>query len=73
MDTRVFEWSDELCRSGELFILISTGPAGMSYLPAIPALDIVAIETAEHDLEQELSFTARDETRYPALTPPSTE
>ena len=68
MDTRVFEWSDELCRSGELFILISTGPAGMSYVRAIPALDIVAIETAEHDIEQELSFITRDETRYPALS-----
>ena len=69
MDTRVFEWSDELCRSGELFILISTGPAGMSYVRAIPALDIIEIETAEHDIEQELSFTTRDETSLPGFDP----
>lgn len=54
MTTRVFEWCDELSRSGELFIALSTDAAGMSYVRAIPAADIQEIETAENDLEQEL-------------------
>lgn len=51
---RIYEWCDELTRSGELFIVISTDAAGMSYLRAIPAADIQDIEVAENDLDQEL-------------------
>ncbi len=32
MPTRVYEWCDELSRAGELFLVISTDGAGMSYL-----------------------------------------
>jgi hypothetical protein len=53
MDVRVFEWCDELSRSGELFIVLSTDDAGMSYLRAVPAFDIEEIHTADNDLEQE--------------------
>lgn len=54
MTTRIYEWCDELTRSGDLFVLVSTDQAGMSYVRAIPAADIQDIETAENDLEQEL-------------------
>ncbi len=53
MDVRVTEWCEELVRSGELFIVISTDPSGMSYLRAIPASQIQSIHTAENDIEQE--------------------
>jgi hypothetical protein len=59
MDTRTFEWCEELSRSGELFILLSTDPAGMSYVRAIPAADIAEIETAPNDLEQEICISEK--------------
>src|SRR3972149_6854823 len=54
MDIRMYEWCDELGRAGELFIVVSTDLAGMSYMRAIPAAEIQDIETADNDLEQEL-------------------
>lgn len=59
MTTRAFEWCDELTRSGELFIVLSTDGGGMSYMRAIPASEIDAIESAPNDLEQEISFTQK--------------
>ncbi len=59
MHTRAVEFCDELSRTGNLFILVSTDSAGMSYVRAIPAADIDTIQSAENDIEQELSFTPR--------------
>ena len=56
MAIRAFEWCDELTRSGELFVVLSTDVAGMSYVRAIPAIDIKAIETLANDVEQEKVF-----------------
>ena len=56
MSVRVFEWCDELSRSGELFLVVSTDPAGMSYLRAVPAADIQEIITTDNDLEQEVEI-----------------
>jgi hypothetical protein len=67
MDVRVIEWSDELSRSGELFILVSTDAGGMSYVRAVPALEIVDIETSENDIEQELRYFTRGERCYAGL------
>ena len=53
---RVYEWCDELTRSGNLFILLSTDEAGMSYVRAIPALQIEKIEARSNDIEQPLKF-----------------
>ena len=53
---RVYEWCDELTRTGELFFLLTTDSAGMTYLRAVPAMQITAIETAENDLQQELAY-----------------
>jgi len=53
---RVYEWCDELTRSGEIFFLCSTDSAGMTYLRAVPAAQISAVETAANDLQQEIRF-----------------
>jgi len=54
MSQRVLDLCDELTRSGNLFIIVSTDAAGMSYLRALPTADIIDIETAGNDVEQEL-------------------
>ena len=61
LDIRCGEWCDELTRSGELFILLSTDAAGMSYLRAIPAAQIQSITFRANDVEQELEYI-----EYPA-------
>ena len=53
---RVYEWCDELSRSGELFLLLSTDAAGMTYVRAVPASEIETIITAANDLQQEYSY-----------------
>jgi hypothetical protein len=53
MAIRVYELCDEITRSGDLFVVLSTDAAGMSYVRAIPASQIQEIETASNDLEQE--------------------
>lgn len=52
MDVRISEWCDELTRSGNLIVLVSTDAAGMSYVRALPTLGIDEIIPAENDLEQ---------------------
>ncbi len=66
MDSRIIEWCDELTRAGELFLLVTSDASGMSYIRAIPALDISAITCAENDLDQELRFTLKDGREYPS-------
>lgn len=60
MDHRVFELCDELTRSGELFVLLSTDASGMSYVRGVPALAVREIETAANDLEQPRRYVGRD-------------
>jgi hypothetical protein len=60
MPLRLVEWSDELTRTGELFILVSTGADGMSYLRVIPALAIAGIRSATNDSAQELAYIEKD-------------
>lgn len=64
MATRIYEWCDELTRAGDLFIVVSTDQAGMSYLRAIPAAEIQDIETAENDVEQELYVIEKPSADY---------
>ena len=61
LDMRLMEWCDELTRSGELFFLLSTDAAGMTYVRAVPAVEISTVETAANDLQQELAYV-----RHPA-------
>ena len=56
MEVRCAEWCDELTRTGNLFILLSTDAAGMSYVRAIPAVELERIEARLNDLEQPLRF-----------------
>ncbi len=60
MPLRLVEWCDELTRAGELFILVSTGADGMSYLRAVPALGIAEIKTAPNDSAQETAYIEKD-------------
>ena len=64
MPIRVYEWCDELSRSGDLFLIVSTDQAGMSYVRAIPAADIKDIETADNDLDQELIIVEKASPDY---------
>jgi hypothetical protein len=59
MDNRVNEFSDELCLSGNLFLLLTTDQSGMSYLRVLPSTEIVQIISSENDIEQELEFHIR--------------
>jgi hypothetical protein len=56
MDVRAYELCDELTRSGNLFVLISTDAAGMSYVRCIPAEAIDEIEARPNDVEQPAWF-----------------
>lgn len=59
MDKRIGEFSDELCLSGNLFLLLSTDQSGMSYLRVLPSTDILQIHSSENDIEQELAYHLR--------------
>jgi len=59
MAVRGFEWCDELTRSGNLFVLLSTDASGMSYVRAVPAADIAEIRSRANDIEQPLEFLPR--------------
>ena len=59
MAVRIMEWCDELSRTGNLFILVSTDAAGMSYVRAIPASQVDRIDSHPNDIEQPLSFTLK--------------
>lgn len=56
MSVRVYEWCDELTRSGNLFLLLTTDAAGMSYVRAVPATQVKKIHALPNDLEQETAF-----------------
>jgi len=56
MDARCSEWCEELVRSGEIFVILSTDPAGTTYLRALPAAQVQHIHTAANDIEQQTGF-----------------
>lgn len=66
MDSRIIEWCDELTRAGEIFLLVTTDSSGMSYVRAVPAIDINTITSAENDLEQEQHYRLKDGREYPS-------
>ncbi|NLN69328.1 MAG: hypothetical protein GX142_00865 [Chloroflexi bacterium] len=59
MPARIVELCDELTRTGNLFILLSTDKTGMSFIRAIPAVDIDRIISSPNDIEQPLAFTTK--------------
>jgi hypothetical protein len=54
MSMRAFELCDELTRTGNLFVILSSDPSGMSYVRALPTSAVIEIEAASNDVEQEL-------------------
>ncbi|MGQ9683418.1 MAG: hypothetical protein ACUVX9_12830 [Anaerolineae bacterium] len=57
LDLRLHRWCDELTRSGELFLVLSTNPGdGLSYVRELPAVRVDRIETSADDLERELRY-----------------
>lgn len=56
MPVRLAELCDELTRTGNLFILLSTDQAGMSYVRVLPASEVEEINSLPNDIEQPLSF-----------------
>lgn len=74
MEKRVNQFSDELCLSGNLFLLLTTDSSGMSFLRILPSTDILQIESSQNDVEQELAFHLRvpgetDPLIYPGYDP----
>jgi hypothetical protein len=74
MTTRVVEMCDELTRTGNLFLLVSTDAAGMSFIRPIPATNIDRITPATNDIEQPLLFVTKADEElnayaYPAYNP----
>jgi hypothetical protein len=60
IDAQLPEWSDELARSGELFLALFTNPVdGMSYVRAVPAARIDEIRWQEGDYRTELAYRER--------------
>lgn len=71
LPVRLIDMSDELVRSGNLFLLLSTDPGGMSYLRLVPSADISEIRSRDNDVEQELEYRLKpavdgEEQRYAA-------
>lgn len=64
------DWCDELTRSGELFFVLSTDIAGMTYVRALPAAQVREVRSAENDVRQERGFVERlaggEEREWPA-------
>jgi len=68
MPSRLIELCDELTRTGNLFLLVSTDQAGTSYIRAIPATDIDLIQPSSNDIEQPLSFTTKANAELKSFT-----
>lgn len=56
LDRRVIDWSDELTRSGNLFLRLSSDDSGMTYVRAIPSAMIRRINGHPTDYEEASSF-----------------
>jgi hypothetical protein len=69
LHVRISELCDELTRSGNLFVLLTTDAAGMSYVRCVPALDIERIEARSNDIEQPLRFYPKSNLENPDPPP----
>ena len=71
MTIRVTEWCDELSRTGNLFVLLSTDQAGMSYVRCIPATQVSKIIAKPNDIEQPVSIIVVDQNTMNELVYPA--
>ena len=69
MDIRVMEWCDEMTRSANLFVLITTDSSGMSFVRAVAAADIQKIDHKKNDVEQPTRFWPLATTENPDPEP----
>lgn len=72
MPVRVSEWCDELSRTGNVIVLVSTDASGLSYVRALPASQVAEIETRPNDVEQPTRIVEKPqwgEAGPPALAP----
>ncbi len=69
MAVRICEWCDELSRSGNLFVLLSTDSAGMSYVRAVPASEVAEIQHRPNDVDQETAVLPRPTLEQPQPRP----
>jgi hypothetical protein len=76
LPVRIYEWCDELTRSGNLFLLLTTDTAGMSYVRAVPASQVKEIHSRPNDIDQEIRYemqpdwnTSADAVDWPAYDP----
>jgi hypothetical protein len=53
------EWSDELMLTGNLFPILTTDSAGMTYIRIMPTDQVKEIHTAANDLQQEQGYTPK--------------
>jgi len=56
MPIRVTEMCDELTRTGNIFVILTTDSAGMSYIRLLPASHIDEIVSKKNDIEQPILF-----------------
>lgn len=61
MDLKLADFSDELARTGNLFLMLSSDASGMSFVRIVPSSDVISIRSRANDVEQELSYTLRTE------------
>lgn len=61
MSVRVYEMCDELTRSGNLFILFSSDPSGMSFVRVVPTSNVDDINARANDIEQPVSFKMKQD------------
>ncbi|MDY6846980.1 MAG: hypothetical protein SVP52_07580 [Chloroflexota bacterium] len=71
MDSRIVELCDELTRTGNLFLLISTDASGMSFIRAIPATNIDQIVHADNDIEQPTLFITKADEDLKSMSYPA--
>jgi len=71
MDSRIVELCDELTRTGNLFLLISTDASGMSFIRAIPATNIDQIVPSDNDIEQPTLFITKADDDLQSMTYPA--
>jgi hypothetical protein len=68
---KINAFSNELCQSGNLFLMLSSDQSGMTYLRVVPATDVLEIQSRENDIEQELAYHIRQSGSTEALVCPA--
>lgn len=70
MDAQVVEWSDELIRTGDLFLLFSIAN-NVAVVRPVPSETICEIQTTENDIRQETGYETDTpgEIKWPAYKP----